>query len=122
MRERAGQGACPSGEALTALAHGEGAPDERAALLRHLIACPVCRPEHAGAERMLLALRGLGAARASAAPVRASAARARFEFVPPVVAAAVVGVAIFAAFHRPTAPSAPARDAVAVVAAARAPL
>lgn len=65
---------CPAPEDLTALAHGEGSVEERAALLRHVLACPPCHAEHEAARAMLLRLAALGAARASGADLRASAA------------------------------------------------
>jgi hypothetical protein len=101
---------------MTALVHGEGAHDERAALLRHVLACPVCRPEHAANERMLLALHGLGAARASGAPraPRVAPPRERFAFAAPAVAAAIVLATVFAAFHRTDPAPTPSREPVPV--------
>src|SRR5262245_706995 len=116
MRDGGVSHGCPEGEALTALVHGEGTHAERAALLRHVLACPVCRPEHDATERVLLGLRAVGAARASGAPPvapRYDAEPARARFLPPLVAAAAIGIVFFAAFHRPApAPEPqPARDA-----------
>ena len=89
--------ACPGPEDLTALAHGEGRGEARSALIRHVLSCPACRREHAASERILLALRGLGAARASHAPEVIAPARARtlgWGWVPPAVAAAAVALAL----------------------------
>lgn len=97
MRDDAVRAGCPAPEELTALAHGEGQGAARSALLRHVMSCATCRADHAAAERMLLALRGLGAARASQAPVGSPPRRPRplrWAWVPPAVAAAAVALAL----------------------------
>jgi hypothetical protein len=102
MRDAPARAGCPAPEDLTALAHGEGRGETRSVLLRHVLSCPACRAEHAASERMLLALRGLGAARASQAPLGPRPLRSRplrWAWVPPAVAAAAVALALLAPFE-----------------------
>lgn len=100
MRETALPAACPPGEELTALAHGDVAGAARATLLRHVLGCAPCRAQHHAAQRVLLALRGLGAARAAHAPLPRPRRRVfgrglgAVGLVPPLVAAAAVALAL----------------------------
>lgn len=111
---------CPAGEDLTALAHGEGTAEERARLLRHVLACPTCREAHAQAQAVLLSLADLGAARATHAPPRAitpAAGRWGWLLAPPAAAAALVGALLLTSAPVPQAEPAASRAAAPASAA-----
>lgn len=101
---------CPPGEALTAHAHGEGDGPTRAALARHLLACPACHAAHDSDASLFTALAALGAARSVAPPATAApaplrrASRGWTAWLPPLAAAGLVAVALLVPIDRPRTP------------------
>jgi hypothetical protein len=105
MRSARGRDAgdvCPAPEDLTAHAHHEGDGPTRARIARHLLACGACRTAHDADVALFTDLAALGAMRSvpppaepqAPVPVAARGPRGLTAWLPPVAAAAVIGLAL----------------------------